>query len=463
MGNCEAVVMADSANVRVQPNTAGSIVGVLGRHSRVPAHRASDPDAQNMRWILVTIPSSGFQGWVRGDLVQLTGDCEALGVVSTTIPTLPTPTPPPVTPTPSPSTPTPIVLTGDCQAEVTVALANVRGEPKITGRPLGNIRRGTRFVVKAVCTPDSDGFCWYGVDFQGQGGWIRQDLLQLTGDCLDPHSHEEPQPTPVTPTPPPPPIPPILGCQAVVGLPQINVRLQAATSSGLLGNAFAGESLLVQEVTPAQPDGFRWVRVDFRGRSGFVRSDLVTLQGNCAALTNDDRLQAPVAATITQGFKAGHLGFDFGAPVGTELKVLLPARIERAHPCTKCTPAKPNIRPANNAERDAIFADPGWGFGYGNHIIVSHQFSDLPRSTQEQILRKGGRSSNKMFVLYAHLTQMNVRVNQQLSAGTVIGTTGHTGNSTNPHLHIEVAFGDQWGSSQKVHPMLLFAVPNITS
>jgi hypothetical protein len=458
MGNCEAVVVADSANVRVQPNTAGSIVGVLGRNSRVPAHRVSDPDAQNMRWILVTIPTSGFQGWVRGDLVQLAGDCEALGVVSTTVPTPPTPTPPP-------STPPPIVLTGDCQAEVSVALANVRGEPKVTGTSLGTIRRGMRFVVKDVSTPDTNGFRWFGLEFQGRNGWIRQDLLLVTGDCLDPQSHEEPAPTPtpVTPTPPAPSTPPILGCRAVVGLAQINVRAQASTSSGLLGNAFAGESLLVQEVTPAQSDGFRWVRVDFRGRSGFIRSDLVTLQGDCGALTNDDRLQAPVAATITQGFKTGHLGLDFGLPAGTPISVLIPARIERAHPCTKCTVAKPNIRPANDAERAAIFADPGWGFGYGNHIIISHQFRDLPRSTQEQILRNGGRNSDKMFVLYAHLTQMNVQVNQQVNAGTIIGTTGHTGNSTHPHLHLEVAFGDRdWSMARKVHPMLLFAVPNIT-
>lgn len=457
MGNCEAVVVADSANVRVQPNTAGSIVGVLGRNSRVPAHRASNPDAQNMRWILVTIPSSGFQGWVRGDLVQLIGDCEALGVVSTTVPA-PPPTPPP----PTPSNPPPIVLTGDCQAEVSVALANVRREPSVTSTSLGNIRRGTRFVVKTVGTPDTNGFRWFGLDFQGQDGWIRQDLLQLTGDCLDPHSHEEPPP--VTPPPPTPSTPPVLGCRAVVGLPQINVRVQASTGSGLLGNAVAGESLLVQEVTPAQADGFRWIRVDFRGRSGFVRSDLVTLQGNCTALTNDDRLQAPVAATITQGFKTGHNGLDFGVPSGTPLTMLIPARVERAHRCTKCTAAKPNIIPVNNAERNAIFADPGWGWGYGNHIIVSHQFQDLPRSTQQQILQQGGRSSDKLFVLYAHLTQMNVQDRQQLSVGTVIGTTGNTGNSTKEHLHLEVAFGNtDWLSAKKVHPMVFFAVPNITT
>ncbi|MBI5928422.1 MAG: M23 family metallopeptidase [Chloroflexi bacterium] len=221
--------------------------------------------------------------------------------------------------------------------------------------------------------------------------------------------------------------------------------------------------MTVKEVTAAQADGFRWVRVDFRGQNGFVRSDLVTLQGSCAALTGDDRLSAPVAATITQGFKSGHQGMDFGASIGMELRVGIPATIFRAQVCTKCTTQQPNITPKNDQERNQIFADPAWGFGYGNHIIVRHEFQDLPRSTQDQILRNGGKTSNAIFVLYAHLSRMDVQANQKIAAGTLIGATGHTGNSTGPHLHIEVAFGDQWGAAKKIHPMLLFAVPNITS
>ncbi len=461
MANCEAIIVADSANVRLQPNTASGVVGVLTLGKRAPAHQVTDPDAQNFRWVKVTVPANGLQGWVRGDLVQLSGDCADLGTLSTTV------TPSNVTTSTTSTTPAttttasqPVVLTGDCQAEVSVAAANVRREPTSASGTLGMILRGTKFAVKSVSTPDSGGFRWFGLDFQGQQGWIRQDLLRTTGDCLDPASHETASSTTTTTST----TSTTSGdCQAVVGLPQINVRAQATSTSKLVGTATAGESMTVKEVTAAQADGFRWVKVDFRGQNAFVRSDLVTLIGNCAALTGDERLAAPVAATITQGFKSGHPGMDFGATIGMELRIAAPATVFRAHVCTKCTAQQPNIKPKNEAERNQIFSDPGWGFGYGNHIIVRHEFQDLPRPIQEQILLNGGKASNAVFVLYAHLSRMDVQVNQKIAAGMVIGATGHTGNSTGPHLHIEVAVGDQWGTAKKVHPMILFAVPNITT
>lgn len=460
MANCEAIIVADSANVRLQPNTTSGVVGVLRLGNRAPAHQVTDPDAQNFRWVKVTVPANGLQGWVRGDLVQLSGDCADLGTLSTTV-TSPDTSTTPTGPTNTPAQP--VVLTGDCQAEVSVAAANVRREPSSASGALGTVLRGTKFAVKSVSTPDSSGFRWFGFDFQGQTGWIRQDLLRTTGDCLDPASHETPTPpdntnTDTTPSPTPSGI-----CQAVVGLPKINVRAQATSASGLVGTATTGEAMNVKEVTAAQADGFRWIKVDFQGKVGFVRSDLVTLTGDCAKLTGDDRLPAPVAATITQGFKSGHPGMDFGATIGMELRVAAPATIERAHICTKCTAQQPNIKPKNDAERSQIFSDPGWGFGYGNHIIVRHEFQALPRSTQEQVLLNGGKSSNAVFVLYAHLSRMDVQVKQKIAAGTIIGATGHTGNSTGPHLHIEVAFGSDWSVAKKVHPMILFAVPNMTS
>ena len=64
-----------------------------------------------------------------------------------------------------------------------------------------------------------------------------------------------------------------------------------------------------------------------------------------------------------------------------------------------------------------VFA--GWSqYGYGNVIEIDHG---------------GGWAT-----VYAHLSQINVKVCEYVSAGEVIALSGSTGNSTGPHLHFEV-------------------------
>ncbi len=86
-----------------------------------------------------------------------------------------------------------------------------------------------------------------------------------------------------------------------------------------------------------------------------------------------------------------HQGLDFTAPVGTE------------------------IRAAGNGR--VTYADYGTN-GYGVHVVVDHGFG--------------------YETLYAHLSQLKVRVGQRVDRGDLLGLSGDTGLSAAPHLHYEV-------------------------
>ena len=91
---------------------------------------------------------------------------------------------------------------------------------------------------------------------------------------------------------------------------------------------------------------------------------------------------------ILQKWRA-HLGTDFAAATGT------PAR----------------------TVGDGVVSFAGVQGGYGNVVFIKHR--------------------NGHETVYAHLSQMNVRVGQSVSQGDTIGLVGATGWATGPHLHFE--------------------------
>lgn len=102
----------------------------------------------------------------------------------------------------------------------------------------------------------------------------------------------------------------------------------------------------------------------------------------------------PVSGTITSRFgrrgRGTHTGLDIAAPTGTTIKAAASGKV--------------------------TFSGPKGS--YGNMVIITHA-----DGTQ---------------TYYAHCNTLSVKAGQSVSQGQKIATVGSTGNSTGPHLHLEV-------------------------
>ena len=107
--------------------------------------------------------------------------------------------------------------------------------------------------------------------------------------------------------------------------------------------------------------------------------------------------------------KGYHTGCDFAVKTGTEVL----------------------------AVADGTVANANWGKSYGIQIV-----EDLGDGT---------------FFIYAHLSKSLVKPGDKISKGQVIGKSGNTGNSSGPHLHVELRSGLRWSTSKDLDPAKVLA------
>ena len=116
----------------------------------------------------------------------------------------------------------------------------------------------------------------------------------------------------------------------------------------------------------------------------------------------------PITGTISSRFgvsssirKSTHTGLDIATATGTPIKVT----------------------------SDGTVVSASYSGSYGNLVKVSH--------------------GNGVETWYAHTSKMYVKPGQQVKAGDVIAAVGTTGNSTGPHLHLEIRINGTAVNPQK--------------
>lgn len=177
-----------------------------------------------------------------------------------------------------------------------------------------------------------------------------------------------------------------------------------------------------------------------------MRFDILRYSGPCAPFNlpsdDSDLLPPPVTPyTLTNRFVVGgHRGWDFAGTVGTPVLSWDQGVVMRAMPCTKCTAAAPNFLSAgiqfNTPAFTAAFSDPAWGYGFGNNIIVRYPYSIIPVSGKQRF-DNANLTNGYLYAIYGHLSAITVNVGQSVNR-VQIGLRGNTGNSSGPHVHLEL-------------------------
>lgn len=87
---------------------------------------------------------------------------------------------------------------------------------------------------------------------------------------------------------------------------------------------------------------------------------------------------------------------------------------------------------------DGIVAQAGdYGDGYGNQVLLYHPEIDA-------------------YTRYAHMSEVDVTVDQYVPQGGILGLVGATGRATGPHLHLEYIVRDSSGAYTYVDPLILW-------
>jgi hypothetical protein len=107
--------------------------------------------------------------------------------------------------------------------------------------------------------------------------------------------------------------------------------------------------------------------------------------------------------STANGTRDPHHGVEFSNPSGTPVHAAADGTVIFAGP-----------------DQKAIYAP--WGNFYGNLVVIEH--------------------NDDLFTLYAHLSRIDVAVDQKVFGGDKIGEVGRTGGAIGSHLHFEVRRGD---------------------
>jgi hypothetical protein len=253
----------------------------------------------------------------------------------------------------------------------------------------------------------------------------------------------------------------------------IRAKIRSAPSiqSDQVGFVEPGMKVMVTGGEAGQ-DGqsFRWAKINFNGIVGYIREDLLNFSDNCttfgfkatpavqsaavqpgsapsapATLNTQVRFPSPLRDPYQvfqefgdTRFGSAHKGADLSRQPGVPIYASGSGIVAYTMRCTKCRDDAPNFQSQGLGFWDPqAIRDPAWGYGFGNHVVVRYAWADLPSSMRNAMAAQN-LSGGYTYVIHAHMSRIDVVDKAPVTAGTQLGLLGNTGNSSGPHLHLEV-------------------------
>lgn len=324
-------------------------------------------------------------------------------------------------------------------------------------------------------------FQWFKLAFSdGQQGWCRDDLMEVQGDgkkfgygqvatSTVAFTLERTKAPAAVPAAVPIAVAPVAAVPApavaaqqsdnkgpgkIICMSQggANMRPGPGTTTGapVFRIPYMAEATILSVDKSRDPnDPFTWVNIDFNGTKGWLREDFTRLKGDFEqhGLAFHDMYPSPAPESwwardfnLNPNFNpVMHHGWDHSGKTGAPI-IGGPAggKVIKVAFCQKCGPTGASAVDKGYSVSDSrVLRDPAWNYGYGHFVNVTYHHDKLPKSTQEKLAAQG-KAGWHISVNYGHLQTIAVQPNQEFGPSAAIGTLGNSGNSTGPHLHLEV-------------------------
>jgi murein DD-endopeptidase MepM/ murein hydrolase activator NlpD len=160
-----------------------------------------------------------------------------------------------------------------------------------------------------------------------------------------------------------------------------------------------------------------------------------------AGSVNKSLFPLPCEGEFTGGWMAynnTHMGWDIANRVGTLIFAKYGGIVSQAVFCEKCGHEGKSSY-GNGVPVRQIYADKGWNGGFGHYVVVRYDESMLPANTRALF------PGHHAYVLYGHLSRIIAQPGDFMYDNYVVGEMGNSGNSSGPHVHIEVRFSKEVG------------------